>query len=130
MKVILKILAALISFLGVLAAFKTLIPEDITYNQIVESTVFLSGWGVSFILSLVLIYQEVQHREKQRDQEERHTGQLEKTHELLAERANDKQYLQSELSKSNISLNHLTSGLDRMERPIPRTRRNEDENEF
>lgn len=123
---IIKILAALVSVLGVLSAFKTLIPEDITYSQIVESTVFISGWGVSFILCLVLIYQEIRHRDEKQAQAERQDV----INNLLNERANDKEYLQNELSKSNISLNHLTSGLDRFERPIPRTQRSEDQDEF
>lgn len=123
---IIKILAALVSVLGVLSAFKTLIPEDITYSQIVESTVFISGWGVSFILCLVLIYQEIRHRDEKQTQAERQDV----INNLLNERANDKEYLQNELSKSNISLNHLTSGLNRFERPIPRTQRSEDQDEF
>lgn len=131
---IIKILAALVSVLGVLSAFKTLIPEDITYSQIVESTVFISGWGVSFILCLVLIYQEIRHRDEKQTQAERHTERHTERQDvinnLLNERANDKEYLQNELSKSNISLNHLTSGLDRFERPIPRTQRSEDQDEF
>ncbi|HGF5099641.1 TPA: hypothetical protein ACF373_003432 [Vibrio parahaemolyticus] len=126
MTAIIKILAALVSVLGVLSAFKTLIPEDITYSQIVESTVFISGWGVSFILCLVLIYQEIRHRDEKQAQAERQDV----INNLLNERANDKEYLQNELSKSNISLNHLTSGLDRFERPIPRTQRSEDQDEF
>lgn len=127
---IIKILAALVSVLGVLSAFKTLIPEDITYSQIVESTVFISGWGVSFILCLVLIYQEIRHRDEKQTQAERHTERQDVINNLLNERASDKEYLQNELSKSNISLNHLTSGLDRFERPIPRTQRSEDQDEF
>ncbi|WP_332397063.1 hypothetical protein [Vibrio metschnikovii] len=126
MTAIIKILAALVSVLGVLSAFKTLIPEDITYSQIVESTVFISGWGVSFILCLVLIYQEIRHRDEKQTQAERQDV----INNLLNERANDKEYLQNELSKSNISLNHLTSGLNRFERPIPRTQRSEDQDEF
>ena len=123
-------MAALVSVLGVLSAFKTLIPEDITYSQIVENTVFISGWVVCFILCLVLIYQEVRHRDEQQTKDERHTEHHHVINDLLNERASDKEYLQSELSKSNISLNHLTSGLDRFERPIPRSRRNEDQHEF
>ncbi|WP_212568724.1 hypothetical protein, partial [Vibrio parahaemolyticus] len=102
MTAIIKILAALVSVLGVLSAFKTLIPEDITYSQIVESTVFISGWGVSFILCLVLIYQEIRHRDEKQAQAERHTERQDVINNLLNERANDKEYLQNELSKSNI----------------------------
>lgn len=110
-----KILIVLTTVLGTIAAIKTLIPEDISYISIITNTIFFSGWIAFAILMLFTIYQYETQNEK-----------LKSRDELLDERKADKQYLKSELDKSNASLNHLTSRFALTEKPIPRTNREQD----
>ena len=110
MSVLSKILSILVAIIGVLSAIKTLAPEEITYIDFFRSSLFLSGWAVAVILSMLMIYQEEQHRTVKKQK-----------NDILLERTEDKDYLKSELSKSNVSLNHLTSRLVQIERPIPKS---------
>lgn len=119
LKVIGQILGAIFAVIGALSAIKSLLPEQVTYQQLIENIWFLSGWGVSFLLALVLIYQEDSHKKNNKEKEN-----------LLGERSDDKKYLKEELSRSNISLNHLTSRLERNPQPIPRAKHIEENDEF
>lgn len=119
MGVLSKIFSVLVATLGALAAVKTLYPEEITYLDFVRSTLFVSGWLFGFILVVMMIYQEERHRLLRVQSEA-----------LLAERGGDKDYLKAELAKSNISLNHLTSRLGLIEKPIPRSHKDGEDNGF
>lgn len=116
MKTISKIIAALVAVLGALSAIKTLVPPEITYSELFQNWLFISGWLVCVILAIVLIYQEERYRAKQ-----------EHTHRLLDERSADKDFFKSEISKTNVILDHLTSRTEWKSRPIPR-KKNHDKN--
>jgi len=114
-----KILSILVAIVGVLSAIKTLAPSEMTYIDFFKSSIFLSGWGVTVVLAMVIIYQE-----------ERNKAIKTQDENILMERSVDKDYLKSELSKSNISLNHLTSRLGTIERPIPKATRQGENDDF
>ncbi len=126
MSVLSKILSILVAIIGVISAIKTLAPAEITYIDFFRSLLFISGWVVAFIFSLLMIYQEVQHRVIKEQAEERHRIIKEQDQGLLIERMEDKDYLKSELSKSNICLNHLTSRIGALEFPIPKAQKQGD----
>ncbi|MFM5441719.1 hypothetical protein ACET9K_19950 [Aeromonas enteropelogenes] len=119
MKTISKIIAALVAVLGTLSAIKTLVPPEITYSELLQNWLFISGWLVCVILAIVLIYQEERYRAKQ-----------EYAHRLLDERSSDKDFFKGEISKTNIILDHLTSRTEWKGRPIPRKKNYEGNDEF
>lgn len=141
MNIVTKIITSLLTVLGAIAAIKTLVPEQITYLEIITNFIFYSGWAFSFILVLVLIYQEAKNKDSinalsnanSKIQEEC-DNKLRLIEDMTSEKiltlTKDKEFFKISLTNNDKVLGYFASTLSAPQKPIPKEKGREEEDEF